>query len=271
MTNLQLLSKYQTKSNYKKRIYVDNYKKMLDNKHMKILKKLIIIVILIVTLFLLTTTFLGYAFYKKTVSKMPITAKITEVRNEFTYVKKEQLPQYYLDAVIAVEDRRFYSHGPVDYIGIARAIISNIENKSIQEGGSTITQQVAKNLYYIDNNKNSFIRKIAEIFTAIDLEKSYQKDEILELYVNIIFFGNGYYGIKEATEGYLKKEPEDINLSEATMLAGIPNAPSVYAPNVNKELCKSRQKKVISSMLENNYITNEEAEEIDQTFIDNIE
>ena len=114
-------------------------------------------------------------------------------------------------------------------------------------------------------------RKVAEMFTAIALEKQYSKDDILEMYVNIIYFGNGYYGIREASNGYLKKEPKDMNLSEATMMAGIPNAPSVYAPTVNKELCKQRQKKVIASMVENNYISKEEANGIDSGFIDNIE
>lgn len=245
---------------------------MLDNSIMKIIRKLMILIILIVVIFGAIITGYSYIFYKKTLKKESLSTKVTEIRNDFTYVKKDDLPRCYLDAVVAVEDRRFYSHGPVDYIGIARALASNIENKSIQEGGSTITQQVAKNMYYMDMDKgNSVIRKIAEIFTAIDLEKQFSKDDILELYVNIIYFGNGYYGIREASEGYLKKKPEELTLSEATMLAGIPNAPSVYAPTVNKDLCKSRQRKVISSMVENGYITKDEADEIDQSFIDNIE
>lgn len=236
------------------------------------IRKLIVLVILIVVIFSAIITGYSYIFYKKTIAKTPIATKIIEIQNEYTYVKKEDLPQYYLDAVVAVEDRRYFSHGAVDYVGIARALVQNIENRAIQEGGSTITQQVAKNLYYMDMGKgNAFIRKIAEVFTSLELEKQYSKEDILEIYVNIIYFGNGYYGIREAAEGYLKKKPEDLTLAEATMLAGIPNAPSVYAPTVNKDLCKSRQKKVISSMVENNYLTEEEANEIDQSFIDEIE
>ena len=112
--------------------------------------------------------------------------------------------------------------------------------------------------------------KIAEMFMAIDIENNYSKEDILELYINTIYFGDGYYGIKEACAGYLNKEPKDMNLAESTMMAGVPNAPSVYAPTANKELCKQRQNKVISSMVEHGYISREQADNIDQNFIDEI-
>ena len=129
------------------------------------------------------------------------------------------------------------------------------------EGGSTITQQVAKNLYFI--TEDDFIsRKIAEIFVAFDLENNYSKDDILEFYINTIYFGDGYYGIKEASNGYYKKDPKDLNLYESTLLAGVPNAPSVYAPTVNPDLAKSRQGKVIRSMIEYGYLTEEEANKL---------
>ena len=101
-------------------------------------------------------------------------------------IKKQQ--------IVSVEDRRFYKHGAVDYIGILRAIFFNIKNKTLQEGGSTITQQVAKNLYF-EEEQSVIKRKVAEAFIAIDLEKQYSKKDILELYTNIIYFGDGYYGI----------------------------------------------------------------------------
>ena len=109
------------------------------------------------------------------------------------------------------------------------------------------------------------------MFTAIEIEKKYSKEEILEIYANTIYFGNGYYGIKEACNGYLKKEPKDMNLAESTMMAGIPNAPSVYAPTANKEYCKSRQRKVLASMVDAGYISKEVADSVDQSFIDKIE
>ena len=136
------------------------------------------------------------------------------------------------------------------------------ENKDFVEGGSTITQQVAKNLYFISTDTNSLYRKIAEIFMAYDLEENYNKDDILEFYVNTIYFGDGYYGVDEACNGYFKKSAKDMSLYEATMLAGIPNAPSVYAPTVNKDLALNRQRKVISTMVENEYLTQEQADEL---------
>ena len=202
--------------------------------------------------------------------KEPLEAKINEIRSDYTYVKSEDMPEQYLKAVVAIEDRRYYNHGPVDFIGILRAVFSNIKSGDLREGGSTITQQVAKNLYYIDE-ENVVKRKLAEVFTAIELEKNYKKEEILELYVNTINFGDGYYGIKEACNSYLKKEPKEMNLAELSMLAGVPNAPSVYAPTVNKELCKERQKQVLDAMVTENVITQEEADGVDQSFIDAIE
>lgn len=105
-----------------------------------------------------------------------------------------------------------------------------------------------------------FPRKLAEIFMAYAIEDNYSKEKILELYVNTSYFGDGYYGIKEACNGYLNKEPSQMNLNECTMMAGIPNAPSVYAPTKNPDLTKSRQKHVLKTMVENGYITQEEAD-----------
>ena len=237
---------------------------------MKIIKKLILWIISSIIIISVAVGIYGYQYYAETMKKESIESKIQEIRQDYTYVKKEDLPQDYLNAIVAVEDRRFFSHGAIDPIGIARAILINIKNKSFQEGGSTITQQVAKNLYYISET-NVGKRKVAEMFTAIEIEKKYSKEEILEIYANTIYFGNGYYGIKEACNGYLKKEPKDMNLAESTMMAGIPNAPSVYAPTANKEYCKSRQRKVLASMVDAGYISKEVADSVDQSFIDKIE
>ena len=168
-----------------------------------------------------------------------------------------------INAIIAVEDHRYYNHGAIDPIALARAIVSNIKQKEFKEGGSTITQQTAKNLYFISED-DVVSRKVAEGILSFKLEKDYSKDDILELYVNTIYFGNGYYGIKEACEGYLKKEPKNMTLYDATMLAGIPNAPSVYAPTVNFNLTQSRQRKVVSSMLEYKYLSQEQADKLNK-------
>ena len=134
---------------------------------------------------------------------------------------------------------------------------TTVKNKELQEGGSTITQQVAKNVIF--SQDKSWVRKVGEIFASYDLEKNYSKKEIFELYVNTAYFGDGYYGIYDASYGYYNKSPKDLNLDEASMLAGVPNAPSVYAPTVNPNLAKKRQYHVLNKMNEYGYITKEEA------------
>ena len=135
------------------------------------------------------------------------------------------------------------------------ALFSNIKTKSLGMGGSTITQQLAKNMYF--SQKKEFTRKVAELFVALDLEKKLTKDEILELYVNIIYFGDGYYGIENASEGYYSKKANELTLEEAIMLAGLPAAPSVYSPTVNKDLANQRYKQVESAMKKYGYLKNE--------------
>jgi membrane peptidoglycan carboxypeptidase len=202
--------------------------------------------------------------YKSAINEVSIENKISSIKNNTNYVSIKDVPDYYINAIIAVEDHRYKQHGAFDLIAICRAIVSNAKAKELNEGGSTITQQVAKNLYFINNinNENFVYRKIAEAFVSYELEKKYSKDEILEFYINTIYFGEGYYGIKEASNGYYNKDPKDLSLYEATLLAGVPNAPSVYAPTVNPDLAKSRQSKVISSMVEYGYLSQEEADKI---------
>ena len=158
----------------------------------------------------------------------------------------------YQNAVIAVEDHRFEKHGGIDIIGTCRAIVTNITSFSLVEGGSTITQQLARNLYF--TQEQSFTRKIAELLVAFDLEKNYSKDQILELYINTIYFGEGYYGIKEACEGYFDKEPLELTFDEITLLAGLPNAPSAYSLSDNEDLARRRQQIVINQMKKYNFI-----------------
>lgn len=206
--------------------------------------------------------FNGYQMYKDALDTISLSDKVAQVQKDDTYLNLEELPADYKNAVVSVEDRRYYNHGAIDIIGITRALVTNIKNMEFLEGGSTITQQVAKNLYFISTEENAALRKVAEIFMAYDLEKNYDKDIILELYVNTIYFGDGYYGIQEACQGYLNKDAKDMTLFESTMMAGIPNAPSAYAPTVNLELTFSRQGKVISTMVENEYISQEEADKL---------
>ncbi len=227
---------------------------------MKIFKKILLFLFLFIVLVTIILGLYGYSLYSKAIDKEPLVSKIDEIQSDENYVKFEDLPEDYLNAVVSVEDRRFYDHGAIDFISIARAIYVNVTNFDLREGGSTITQQLAKNIYFIE--MDPFPRKLAEIFMAFAIEDNYSKNEILELYVNTSYFGDGYYGIKEACNGYLSKEPSEMDLNECTMMAGIPNAPSVYAPTKNPDLTKSRQGHVLETMVENGYISQEEADKI---------
>lgn len=224
------------------------------------MKKFLLFFLLVIILIGGLLGLYGYSLYSTAIKKEPLTSKIEKIQSDENYIKFNDLPKNYLNAVVSVEDRRFYKHGAIDLRSIGRAIYVNIKNFDLREGGSTITQQLAKNIYFID--MNPFSRKLAEIFMAYAIEDTYSKEEILELYVNTSYFGDGYYGIKEACNGYLDKEPKQMDLNECTMMAGIPNAPSVYAPTKNPDLTKSRQKHVLKTMVENGYITQDEANEI---------
>lgn len=129
-------------------------------------------------------------------------------------------------------------------------------------GGSTITQQFIKNLLFTQDKKME--RKVAEVFAALKMESNYTKEEIFELYANTVYFGNGYYGIYQASMGYFGKEPSELTDYESAILAGIPNAPSVYSPDTNIELVSQRAKQVLNSMIRNKLITKEEAERIEE-------
>jgi membrane peptidoglycan carboxypeptidase len=180
--------------------------------------------------------------------KNTIEAKID--RN--SYVKLNDIPLSFQQALIAVEDNRFYHHYGFDVEGILRATLVNMQTGSYTEGGSTITQQLVKNLFL--NQEKNFTRKIEEFLLAIDMELCYSKAEILEMYVNTIYFGSGCYGIKAACQTYFAKNPSELTLAESALLAGVPNAPSLYSPFVDLAAAKQRQSVVLSLMTRNNYI-----------------
>ena len=227
---------------------------------MKLAKKILLFILIAIILVLTVFCIIGYSTYSSALKDEPLLTKIDSITSKDNFVKFSDLAEDYRNAVIAVEDHRFYDHGPVDFIAIARALYVNLTNWELREGGSTITQQVAKNVIF--SQEETFTRKLGEIFAAYDLEKNYSKNEIFELYVNTSYFGDGYYGIYDASMGYYNKEPKDLTLDEASMLAGVPNAPSVYAPTVNPDLAKERQEHVLNKMVEYGYITQEEANSV---------
>lgn len=202
----------------------------------------------------------GYTMYKEAITATSINEKVAEIEEKKHYTYFNDLPKTYVNAVIAAEDRRFYKHNGMDVISIGRAVIRNIVDRKLVEGGSTITQQLAKNIYFTQEKK--LVRKIAESFMAVQLENELSKEKILELYVNTSYFGAGYYCVADASEGYFNKKTIEMDTYECTLLAGIPNAPSVYAPTKNFDLATQRQQQVLNKMIECGYITDEEAKEV---------
>lgn len=227
---------------------------------MKLAKKIIFVILLCSISIMLLAVGKGYEMYKDALEQVPLEEKVASIKEVDNYTKIEEIPKIYQNAVISVEDHRFYKHNGIDIIAIGRAAINDIKAMEFVEGGSTITQQLAKNIYFTQDKK--MIRKIAEMFMAFEIEKNYEKDEILELYLNTSYFGDGYYTVKEACRGYFDKELKDMTDYEAILLAGIPNAPSVYSPTKNPELAKQRQKQVITQMVKYEYLTQEEAQSI---------
>ncbi|MBQ6860106.1 MAG: transglycosylase domain-containing protein [Clostridia bacterium] len=229
-------------------------------KFLKFIKNIILVCILIVIMVCGTVVYKGYKMYSNAISEKSVQEMVLEIQEKESYTTIEELPEIYIQAVLAVEDRRFYSHSGIDIISIARAIKNDIVAGEFVEGGSTITQQLAKNVYFTQAKKLE--RKIAEVFMAFQIEKECDKDKILELYLNTSYFGEGCYTVYDASKRYFDKEPNEMTVEESTMLAGIPNAPSVYAPTVNPDLAKQRQRQVLDKMVEYGIITIEEAKEI---------
>ena len=181
-----------------------------------------------------------------------------KIKNISHYVPLNEMPAFLIHAIVAVEDTRFYDHRGFDPVGIARAVLVNVEAGEIQEGASTITQQTVKNLFLTSDQ--TFTRKGEELILAMNMEKDFDKDKILEIYLNSIYFGSNFYGIYDAAQGYFGKEPSDLTLAECAMLAGLPNAPSLYSPYVDFHLAKKRQLVVIDAMEKIGIISKTEAE-----------
>ena len=219
---------------------------------MKLIKRLIFLIIIVGAFLAGGTVYKATDMYQEAIEETPINQKVTEIRSMEHYTAYSQLPETYVNAVIAVEDRRFEYHKGMDLISLGRAIIANIRGGELTQGGSTITQQLARNMYFEQDKEVS--RKLAEMFIALEIEKEYDKDEIFELYANVIYFGSGYYGIYDASQGYFDKSPIMLNDYECTMLAGIPQAPSVYSLDENPDLAEQRRQQVIACMINEEYI-----------------
>lgn len=222
----------------------------------KLFYKLLCLLFSISILFISTISILGYQRYREVKSMISMHQTIEEIKQDDSYLSLDEISPYFLSAIIAVEDPDFYSHRGIQVSRIIDAFITDLIHLEYVKGGSTITQQLAKNLF-LDQDKN-LTRKVAELFFVHDFENNLEKDEILELYLNIIYFGDGYYGIKEAAAGYFNKNASELTLAQASLLAGLPQAPAIYQLSDGYVLAKQRQRVVLQAMADEGYIEEEQ-------------
>lgn len=217
------------------------------------------------TVFAILSAGLLYFLYSKdqadTLSAArPLDTLFNEVRERPDYVPGDQIPEFLKEATVSVEDARFYDHDGLDYWGLIRAALSQFIPIFDRSGGSTITQQVVKNLY--GRFEGGIAWKGSEMLLALQLEKMYSKDEILTVYLNIINYGDNYTGIAQASSGYFQCLPMNLNEAESSLLAGIPQSPAYFALNDHFANAKNKQKIVLESMVRNHYISEDEADQI---------
>ncbi|RDU25101.1 transglycosylase domain-containing protein [Anaerosacchariphilus polymeriproducens] len=172
------------------------------------------------------------------------------------YLESDKIPYFVKAAFVSIEDKKFYRHNGIDIKAIIRAAKSIVQNRAVTQGGSTITQQLSRNIFL--SHEVSWERKVAEIFTALEMEKKYTKEEILEFYINNIYFSNGYYGIQAASKGYFNKDVNELTLSQMTFLCAIPNNPSLYDPVEHLKNTLKRRNRILKEMLEDNLISKDE-------------
>ena len=189
----------------------------------------VLITMLIGAIVTAPTVYKGYKLYKAAIKETTIAEKVAEIKRSVNYVDLDDISDYFKDEIIKSEDKRFRFHFGIDPLAIVRAIKNDLLAGSFVEGGSTITQQLAKNMYF-DFDKN-FERKVAEVFVAFHLEKDYTKDEILEMYLNCIYFGENCYGIKEAANHYYGAVPDNMSKAQADSLVITIKCPNLYNPN----------------------------------------
>lgn len=195
---------------------------------MRKLAKYCLVLILLCGILAAPTVYRGYHLYKNAVGTVSVEQKAAEIRSNGNFIPLSDMDEYFVDEIIASEDKRFYLHFGVDPLAVARAVKNDILAGSFVEGGSTITQQLAKNMYF--DFEKVMERKVAEVFVAFQLEKKYTKDEILEMYLNSIYYGENCYGIKAAADYYYKKQPGELTKQQADSLVHTIKCSNLYNP-----------------------------------------
>ena len=197
----------------------------------KLILKILLFIIAVGIIVSIPVVVKGYNMYTDALEQVPLEDKVSEIQSKSDYISLTDLPSEFTYALLESEDSRFYEHGGVDIVSIGRAIWTDIKTMSFAEGGSTITQQLAKNMYFEFDKKLS--RKVADALMAREIEKHYDKNEILELYINSIYFGEGCYGISAASRYYYGVAPSDLTQEQQAVLIKTIKAPSEYNPAVN--------------------------------------
>ena len=197
----------------------------------KLILKILLFIITVGIIVSIPVVVKGYNMYTDALEQVPLEDKVSEIQSKSDYISLTDLPSEFTYALLESEDSRFYEHSGVDIVSIGRAIWIDIKTMSFAEGGSTITQQLAKNMYFEFDKKLS--RKVADALMAREIEKHYDKNEILELYINSIYFGEGCYGISAASRYYYGVAPSDLTQEQQAALIKTIKAPSVYNPAVS--------------------------------------
>ncbi len=225
-------------------------------------KLLTIIAVLLLMILVAAGTLLsqGYVRYKREVETLPVEKAVEAYRSKEEYADFEEIDPDFVNAVISVEDKRFFTRRGYDLIALARAVYHNLVAGDLVEGGSTISEQIAKNLY-LDGYVEGLEEKMAEIFLMLELEECFSKEELFALYANMNYYGDGYWGIRDACRGYYGEDCSDLSLAKAAILAGIPNAPAIYQLSDGYDLAKNRQEWVLLTMANNGYISDTDMEE----------
>lgn len=226
---------------------------------MKFVKYYILLIIMLSSIIVSDYIHTGYMMYKA-VDDVLFYERIKDVQLQEDYIELGDISTSFLQAIIAIEDHRYYEHSGYDLIAIGRASIQNLSNGEIVSGASTITQQLSKNLFL--SFDQTYERKIAEILLASKLENNYTKDEILTLYVNVVNFGENQLGIGSASTYYFNKQPSELSAAEAILLAGVPQSPYYYSLVDHFDEAVVRSDRVIQAMMNQSILTPFEGDQL---------
>ncbi|WP_240842143.1 biosynthetic peptidoglycan transglycosylase [Acidaminobacter sp. JC074] len=224
---------------------------------MKHFRRLLVVTVFLISLFVGCLAIKGYINYSYIVNDIGLEETINHIMLKDDYVEADQIPHTLLEAFVSTEDKRFYRHNGIDMISIGRAILIDIRYLEYRTGGSTITQQLAKNLFL--SFDKTLERKATEYFLAKKIERMYSKDEILALYVNVINYGDGCFGISSASKHYFNKEPMALTDSEAVLLSGLPQSPVNLSLSKYYDNAVVRSEVVINSMINNKVLKEKDA------------